>query len=415
MLSSRKQVNNGNDNTAVNSSSIDPFFKPASFENNTGNTYSAKVFFSAAPALSVSRKSAVNTVVQRIPFDTEEDPIHRPIIDEYRSEHGLMEGEGPGDAEIKYYYNNPVSVLNNELYTSTFYRAAVQAWPESTSIWDVLTNRQARINLVRYILSFDETNCVRYNAADHNVGEGCSPTAAAVTSFSNLCQGYASQMYARYTSTGRLSAGTEQRLQDDAHITVGNIPVKFRMPIRIVTVPGHAFNSVLIDANPANVNSWLFFEPQNDQVFFASDPILADRNNIYAGSGIFNMSTLTDYTTQFVENTDQNFILNGSGQFTSASINEEQRVYLNRIFAAFFIADDNSAFTFTVTNQGKTYEQHVALALSDIPVEYLVLAYRFLNGRTYRTTPGGPLITMDRTHYLQLLNRPGLDAAIPAP
>ncbi|MCW3107231.1 MAG: hypothetical protein JWQ09_1737, partial [Segetibacter sp.] len=411
MLSFTKDSNVTNDNNAAIKISADPFFQPATLVNCAGHANAIKAFFPGVPAISISKKPAANLTIQRIPFDSEDDPIHRPIIDQYHAEHGLEEGEGPSDAEIKYGLTTPTGVLNHEMYTSSFYRAAVQAWPESSSIWDVLTNRQAKINLVRYILSFDQTNCVRYNALDNNVGEGCSPTASAVTSFSNACQGYASQMYARYTSTGRLSAGATQRLQDDAHITIGTVPVKFRMPIRIVTVPGHAFNSVLIDTNPADVNSWLFFEPQNDHIFFASDPILADRNDIYAGSGLFNMSRLTDYASQqpggvnqFMETVDNDFVLNSSGQFTSQTLSDVQRLYLGRIYAAIFIADDISTFTFTVTNQGTTYEQHVALALSDVPVEHLVLAFRHLNGRTYRTTVGGPLITMDRTHYLQLLN-----------
>jgi hypothetical protein len=51
--------------------------------------------------------------------------------------------------------------------------------------------------------------------------------------------------------------------------------------------------------DPADVNSWLFIEPQTDEVFFASDPRMTSVANIYAGSGIFTLSRLTGYSRGF--------------------------------------------------------------------------------------------------------------------
>ena len=311
---------------------------------------------------------------------------------------------------------SPTEILNTDAHTTTAYRDAVQHWPGANSIWDVLTSVNAKINFLRFILSFDETNCVRYDATDTNAGETCSTTASAVTRFTNACQGYASQMYARYTSSGRLSATAEANLQSQANIVIGVVPVKFQIPIRIETVPGHAFNAVLVDANPADANSWAFFEPQNDRIFFATDPLL--RSSTYAGSGIFSMSSLTDFTStgQYVQTDDRNFLLNSSNVFTNAAITPSQRITLNNLFRDIFIADDLSSYPYYTTHHTppQTYEELIA-SHSTNDINTLALAFNSsLSGRSFRRAPGGASEIMTRAIYLQLLNNPsGLAALIP--
>jgi hypothetical protein len=321
---------------------------------------------------------------------------------------GSVQAQRPGTR------TTPTDILNNSTYTTSAYRQAVQHWPDSSSIWDILTTRDAKTNFVRYILSFDQTNCVPYDATDINAGESCSATTSAVTRFTNACQGYASQMYARYTSSGRLSATAETNLQSQANIVVGTVPVKFQIPIRIATVPGHAFNAVLIDADASDANSWLFFEPQNDQVFFASDPLL--RSSIYATTGIFSLGRLTDFTSSgtYVQSEDNTFLLN-SGRFTNVAVTTAQRIDLNNLLRDIFMADDPSAYPFYTNRHSppQTYEQLIATH-STVNVNTLALAFTSLSGRQFRRAPGSPTEIMTKGVYLDLLNHPsGLDRLIP--
>jgi hypothetical protein len=126
----------------------------------------------------------------------------------------------------------------------------------------------------------------------------------------NVCSIYKPGSFARADTAA---------LESDAHVILGNVPAKFHIPIRIATVPGHAFNAVQLDSNPADVNSWLFIEPQTDEVFFASDPRMTSVANIYAGSGIFTLSRLTGYSRGFQQTDEKKFSFNRCGNFYKSS------------------------------------------------------------------------------------------------
>ena len=273
---------------------------------------------------------------------------------------------------------------------------------------------------MRFILSFDETNCVPITGQT-TPRANCSATASAATAFSNACQGYASQMYARYTSEGRLPEEDTEALESRAHVILGNVPARFHIPIRIATVPGHAFNAVLIGSDRADVNSWLFFEPQTDDVFFASDPRMTSVANIYARSGIFTLSTLTGYGPGpqrtgpgFHQTDERSFLSTSGGTFTNQVLSLSRRMFFSSFFHDIFIADDASAYPYYTDRHTppQTYEDLIASHASR-PSADLVMAFNFLNGKTFRRTPGGATEVMTRATYLQLLNKPGLDALIP--
>jgi hypothetical protein len=360
--------------------------------------------------------------IQRQPLDDSftEDPIHGPLLDAFSAETGVpRERASQHSPEYEAWLMghdaqaNPAYVLNHAAYTSSRYSSIVSAWPNDSPIWPALTTRQARINFVRFILSFDDTNCVPL-AGETTPRPNCSATAAAAASFSNACQGYASQMYVRHTSEARLPAADTAALESDAHIILGNVPAKFHLRIRIATVPGHAFNAVLIDSDPADVNSWLFIEPQNDEVFFASDPRMTSVRNIYARSGIFTLSNLTGYGPGFRETDERSFLSSSAGTFTNQVLPVSQRIFLDRFLRDIFIADDASAFPFYTNRHTppQTYEQLIASYASESAAD-LAMAFTVVNGRSFRRAPGGATEVMTRAIYLQLLNKPGLDALIP--
>lgn len=365
--------------------------------------------------------------IQRAPLPdglSMEDPIHGPLLDAFSEETGVPRERA---SHLSPEYNawllersSPTYVLNNRRHTSSRYSAAVSAWPSDSPIWEILTTRQARINFVRFILSFDETNCVPLTGQT-TPRANCSATASAATAFSNACQGYASQMYARYTSESRLPEADTEALESRAHVILGNVPAKFHIPIRIATVPGHAFNAVLIDSDPADVDSWLFIEPQNDEVFFASDPRMTSVANIYARSGIFTLSTLTGYGPGrqrtgpgFHQADERSFLSTSAAAFTNQVLTVSQRMFFSNLFRDIFVADDLAAFPFYTTGHSppQTYEQLIASHAS-ASAEDLAMAFTFLNGKTFKRAPEGTREVMTRAVYLQLLNKPGLDALIP--
>ena len=360
--------------------------------------------------------------IQRQPLDdsSPEDPIHGPLLDAFSAETGVpREQASPHSPEYEAWLMghdaqaNPAYVLNHAAYTSARYSSTVSAWPNDLPIWQALATRQAQINFVRFILSFDETNCVPL-AGQTTPRPNCSATASAVASFSNACQGYASQMYARYTSQGRLPVADTAALESDAHVILGNVPAKFHIPIRIATVPGHAFNAVQLDSNPADVNSWLFIEPQTDEVFFASDPRMTSVANIYAGSGIFTLSRLTGYSRGFQQTDERSFLSTGAGTFTNQVLSTPQRMFLDNFLRDIFIADDASAFPFYTSRHTppQTYEQLIAAYASESSAN-LAMAFTVVNGRSFRRAPGGATEVMTQAIYLQLLNnKPGLEALI---
>jgi Domain of unknown function (DUF4157) len=370
-----------------------------------------------------------HVAIQRAPLRDEmsmEDPIHGPLLDIFSAETGVPRDQAshhsPEYDAWLLERSNPTHVLNNERHTSSRYSRAVSAWPDDSPIWGILTTRAARINFVRFILSFDETNCVPL-AGQTTPRANCRATASAATAFSNACQGYASQMYARYTSEGRLPEEDTEALASRAHVILGNVPAKFHIPIRIATVPGHAFNAVLIDSDRADVNSWLFFEPQNDEVFFASDPRMTSVADIYARSGIFTLSTLTGYGPGpqrtgpgFHQTDERSFLSTSAGTFTSQVLSLSRRMFLTGFFRDIFLADDPAAYPFYTDRHTppQTYEDLIA-SYASRPSADLVMAFTFLNGKTFRRTPGGPTEVMTRATYLRLLNKPGLDALIPSP
>lgn len=362
--------------------------------------------------------------IQREALDNDlfmRDPIHGPILDTFSRETGVPRDRasqhspeyeawllGRRDAQL-----SPSDILNNQPYTSSRYSSTVSAWGNDLPIWPALTTRAARVNFVRFILSFDETNCVPL-AGETRPRPNCRATASAVASFSNACQGYASQLYARHTSEGRLPAADTASLESEAHVILGNVPAKFHIPIRMATVPGHAFNAVLIDANPADVNSWLFIEPQTDEVFFASDPRMTSVSDIYGARGIFTLSRLIGYSHSFQQTEERSFLSSSAGTFTSQILPSAQRVFLDNFLRDIFIADDASAFPYYTAGHTppQTYDQLIASYASQ-PATNLAMAFTVLNGRSFRRAPGGATQIMTRDVYLQLLNKPGLDALIP--
>jgi hypothetical protein len=213
-----------------------------------------------------------------------------------------------------------------------------------------------------------------------------------------------------------MSAAATSALQTEGNIIIGNVPLKLQIPIKIVTTPGHAFNSVLIGDNPQDLAAWLFFEPQTDQIFSGSDAAFRSEVEL----GIFTIGRFSDYTTQFVPayQEDITFILDKKGStFQYSNVNLSQRIALGNVFRDIFIADDQDAYPPATTKHDpvQTYEQYVVNDLQKTSSADLALAFSYLDGKSFRRKPQGPTEILNRRIFLQLLNRPGLEDLIPKP
>lgn len=341
------------------------------------------------------------------PFGGGSDPLHQPIIDRYRRETGLRPGEGPSDAMIKYVlapaYFAPREILNRERHDRPDYVSAVVNWPDASPIWPVLESRFAREEFVRYVVGFDLTNCRPYSQGERRTTGACANFARNAETFGNLCQGYASQFHARFTATGRLPDADRQRLADFGRVFVEQVPAKFHMPIYMATVPGHAFNAILVGSDPRNLDDYVFLEPQNDNLFTAQSATFRS----YVSEGILTIGRLAAFNErgQYVESTEQTFVQEPAGGFVNQPLTLGQRIALSRLLSAFAIAEDADAWRVTIQQAGITLEDHLHREGKTNSDDNIVFAARFVIGRNFRRSPNARPETITSDIYLKMLGR----------
>lgn len=343
-------------------------------------------------------------------FSGGSDPLHQPIIDRYRRENGLRPGEGPSDAMIKYVlalaYFAPRAVLNRERHDSPAYVSAVTHWPDAEQMWPNLESRPAREEFIRYIAGFDPTNCRPYSQGEKRTAGACANFARNAETFDNLCQGYASQFYARFTATGRLPAADAQRLADFGRVCVEQVPLKFHLPIYMATVPGHAFNAILVGSDPRNLDDYLFLEPQTDELFTAQSATF----RAYVSEGILTIGRLAAFNDrgQYIEQTEQTFVQEPSGGFINQPLTLEQRIALSNLLRDFAIADDADAWRVTIQQAKITLEDLLRWQGQSNSDDNIVFSARFIVGRTFRRSPQSRPETITQDVYLQMLGREDL-------
>jgi hypothetical protein len=340
-------------------------------------------------------------------FGGVEDPLHQPIIDRYRREMGLGPGEGPSDAIIKYVlapaYFAPRAVLNRERHDSPAYVSAVTNWPDAEQVWPNLESRPAREEFLRYVVSFDLTNCRPYTQGEQRTAGTCANFARNAETFDNLCQGYASQFYTRFTATGRLPPADVQRLADFGRVYMDQIPAKFHMPIFMATVPGHAFNAILVGSDPRSIDDYLFLEPQTDDLFTAQSATFRS----YVSEGILTIGRLAAFNErgQYIEQTEQTFVQEPTGGFANQPLSLSQRIALSRLLSAFAIAEDADAWRATIQQAGITLEDHLHREGRISSDDNIIFAARFVIGRTFRRNPNARPETITPDIYLEMLGR----------
>jgi hypothetical protein len=348
-------------------------------------------------------------------FSGGSDPLHQPIIDRYRRETGLKPGEASA-AMIKYvlapayFAFVPRAILNHERHDRPDYASAIVNWPDTSPVWPVLESRSAREEFIRYIVGFDLTNCRPYSQGEHRTAGVCANFARNAETFDNLCQGYASQFYASYTVTGRLPEADRKRLADFGRVYVEQVPAKFHMPIYMATVPGHAFNAILIGSDPRNIDDYLFLEPQTDSLFTAQSQDFRRQ----VSEGILTIGRLAAFNErgQYIDQTERTFIQEPAGNFVNQPLTPGQIITLTHLLRDFAIAEDKDAWRVNIQQPGITLEALLHRHGQSNSDDNIVFAARFIVGRTFRRSPHDRPETITQDIYLQMLGRQDLAARV---
>ncbi|OEU63332.1 MAG: hypothetical protein BBJ57_03895 [Desulfobacterales bacterium PC51MH44] len=327
-----------------------------------------------------------------------------------------------------------IDILNRSRYNSSKYARAISRWSNSRPIWPRLTSRNAKENFIRYIVNFDMTNCRPYVAGSPRGSSSCATFARARLAFTNLCQGFATQMYVRYyDAPRRLGRGDIRRLRTIAHVYENRTAAKFRIPIFIATVPGHAFNAILIERDATNINSYLFLEPQFDTIFDAKSPTFQKFFRV----GILGLSRLTSYSKRgkYHQTNVANFIRDRTGTATYQRLTLSQRVWLSGVMGDLFIAGNWRAWKITVARQPSLsyssyirqiqtdsdyvrriiarYEAYIGGRARKFSDKKLAFIGRFVIGRQFTKYPFGPTETLTKDKFIRLMNKPALRLLIP--
>ncbi len=188
-------------------------------------------------------------------------------------------------------------ILNSPSVSATAFAATIENWPTDEAIWPQLKSAAARERFLRFILETDKTDERPYQ------------------SFSNLCTGFASQMFVKYSTENHLNADEMTDLKQIAKVDTTGVAPKLKLPIYMATYFGHFFNALLIDeTKPEEMSSYLIFEPQTDQIHLPGSVGYHE----YAEALPIDIVSLTSYTDQGVFNTQSfhRFFKTGSGKMS---------------------------------------------------------------------------------------------------
>ncbi|MCP4157032.1 MAG: hypothetical protein GY757_55480, partial [bacterium] len=310
----------------------------------------------------------------------------------------------------------PVDILHEDHYTTKDYKKTVEEWPEDKPIWPYLTQKDAKLNYVRYIVNIDLTNCRRGT---------CKDFARSNEAFENACQGFATQMAVRYSTFTHLSEEEIENLKTIGKIYEDNTPAKYQIPLYMAVVPGHAFNAVLLGENTDNIDDYIFLEPQNDKLFYAGD---AEFNSNFK-MGILSIKRFTGYnkitvTNKQGESTEQgqylntdvtNFIKGNKDAPVNVTMTNVEVGAYTSIVMDIFIADRIDSWNTSVKEKGLTYEEYITKRVGEYNIsdDNMAMVGGYIIGRQFRRSPEAEEETLTKSIYIELIGRPSLEELIP--
>jgi len=269
------------------------------------------------------------------------------------------------------------------------YREALRIWPEDQPIWPLLTTRSAREELIRALVGADDTEAREY------------------TSFSNLCTGFAAQLYVRLSGRASLDPASRENLRGLAQIDPTPAPTKLRVPLFIAINRGHAFNAFLVDeAAPERISSYLLFEPQNDG-FVTPRSALWSHYVERFGVSLVDLQGF-DHGGVYDLRPVREFALSGAGAIVPVS----RREVVNLLRDLAIVEGGAGDYEFYVNRPERpgfaAFIRHQAAKVWALDDDGLVEAGRLAIGRRFRLRPDAEPEVMSAPRFAELVGRPDL-------
>jgi hypothetical protein len=315
-------------------------------------------------------------------------------------------------------------ILNTQTHDTNEYRIALQSWPDNQQIWPHLHSRQARIEFIHALLESDTTNCRPYDTSGTGHESGCGTTAHNEEPLPHHCLGFATQLHLRLRDQpGPLDPNQNQsdieRLRDWARINYEAAQLRYRIPILIVTAYSvhhsqfHAFNAILIDQDPSNINSYLFVEPQTDAFFEPASDQFTLRYRLPITFSMFSQMSgerQPNIGDEIIHTTQRTFVQSATGHIIEAHLTESESRALCSLEGIIFIVEyggDN--YRTRVENVPGGYEEYVRRTCSRTVTddEFVRVAPYFID-RPFRRSPDGPKEILDINILLRLSDRESL-------
>ncbi len=369
------------------------------------------------PTLFSNGKNSENTIL-----NSQELSIVSPELSEVptlQAYYPRAEQHQPTSTDI--YYSLSAStitlreILNAQRRHTNEYQMALQNWPADQQIWPHLRSRGARIEFIHYLLEFDRTNCRPYSPTFNLRGRGCQNFARNQETFPDRCLGYATQLHIRFRDQpARPDPDQIERLRSQAHIYFQAIEPKYRIPIVVVTAYSlrsaqfHAFNAILVDRDPSNIESYLFVEPQTDTLF---EPSSNQFNRVFLASRPIPFSEWREINEhgENILTTRHTFIRIFSGRTIEADLTEAESDSMRSLHGTIFIVDYGGNDWQERVGDPNNYDNYVRRVTGrEISDDDLVRVAPYFIGLYFRRSPGAAEELLDIDTLLRLVNRESL-------
>jgi hypothetical protein len=295
--------------------------------------------------------------------------------------------------------------------SSAEYQAALRDWPNERQIWPHLRTRDARVEFIRSLLQTDLTNCRPYFAGTTRAAGQCAAFARNRETFVHLCMGFSTQLHIRLRDRPEAPAPDQiGRLRSEARIYYEEVDPKFRIPIYIAFSSTHAFNAILVEPDPSRIESYVFVEPQGDDLFSPASRRFRERD-MYFGQGLLEIAEFEeiDRTGGIETGHRHGFIRDIFGGAASAGdLTDAQWRRVDEFRRTVFVFELPRSVYITRPQVLTDYPGYVRRMLARFPDEDLVRVGAYFIGRQFRRSPGGPEEELGIDTLLALAGREGL-------
>ncbi len=280
-------------------------------------------------------------------------------------------------------------VLNSAKTSDENFSKTVDSWPDGVPIWPYLTTRTTRERFIQLIVARDDTNERKYE------------------SFKNLCTGFSTQFYARYSSRARVTDDERRRMRE-VGIDAVSVAPKWKVPLFMATYRGHLFNAFLVDeSRPDSLASYAVFEPQTDGFI---EPGTASYYRYVERWGMTPIDLKSFTPTQSFLTVDQpTFVTTGSGRVVREADSRMQGFYEDVLIA------ETGKQNFDYYTRGEGFGPFLRRRIKEswkLSDAQLVTVGSYVVGRGVKSSPDAEPEVATSARFAEWIGRPDLAAKI---